>query len=374
MTPQEYIFICVTGLTPQVVTETVYALGATAGDDGEIALPTEIHVISTKTGKERVEATLLGEAGQLARLCRDYGWDRTRIALDSDHIHVISDAAGRELDDIRDEHDNAAAADFITRFICRAANGPVRLHVSIAGGRKTMGYFCGYALSLYGHPEDRLSHVLVNPPFESHPDFFYPPPVPVRLTTTDGSTVSTADACVSLANIPFVRLRQGVDEDLLEGGLSFSESVARAQQTLDAPELHIDLTNRKVLLQGHRVRLSDTNFLWLTWFAERAQRKLPPIAFDEQAGRDLLRIVTWLEGAGASRLRESVEEALAELGRGDKQYFERNRSRLNKALYERSDLCAAAARRYELKSLGRRPHTKYGLTLSPDTIRIEGTP
>ena len=43
------------------------------------------------------------------------------------------------------------------------------LHVSIAGGRKTMGFFLGYALSLYGRAQDKLSHVLVSPPFESSP-------------------------------------------------------------------------------------------------------------------------------------------------------------------------------------------------------------
>jgi CRISPR-associated protein (TIGR02584 family) len=33
--------------------------------------------------------------------------------------------------------------------------------MSIAGGRKTMGFYAGYALSLYGRAQDRMSHVLV---------------------------------------------------------------------------------------------------------------------------------------------------------------------------------------------------------------------
>jgi CRISPR-associated protein (TIGR02584 family) len=48
------------------------------------------------------------------------------------------------------------------------------LHVSIAGGRKSMGFFAGYAFSLFGRTQDRLSHVLVNDPFESFPDFYFP--------------------------------------------------------------------------------------------------------------------------------------------------------------------------------------------------------
>ena len=52
------------------------------------------------------------------------------------------------------------------------------LHVSIAGGRKTMGFYVGYALSLFARDQDRLSHVLVPPSLESRQDFFYPPPPP----------------------------------------------------------------------------------------------------------------------------------------------------------------------------------------------------
>ena len=73
--------------------------------------------------------------------------------------------------------DNDATADAITeRLRAFTADPETALHVSIAGGRKTMGYYLGYALSLFGRPQDRLSHVLVSPPFESHPQFYYPSP------------------------------------------------------------------------------------------------------------------------------------------------------------------------------------------------------
>jgi CRISPR-associated protein (TIGR02584 family) len=50
----------------------------------------------------------------------------------------------------------------------------VSLHVSIAGGRKTMGFYAGYALSLYGRAQDRMSHVLVDEKFEKGINFYYP--------------------------------------------------------------------------------------------------------------------------------------------------------------------------------------------------------
>ena len=49
-----------------------------------------------------------------------------------------------------------------------------QLMVSIAGGRKTMGYYAGYALTLFGRHQDQLSHVLVSEEFEGNRDFFFP--------------------------------------------------------------------------------------------------------------------------------------------------------------------------------------------------------
>jgi len=36
----------------------------------------------------------------------------------------------------------------------------IQLHVSLAGGRKSMRFFAAYALSLWGRDIDRLTHVL----------------------------------------------------------------------------------------------------------------------------------------------------------------------------------------------------------------------
>lgn len=371
MTEHRFDLICVSGLTPQIVTETLYALGTTDAADGLANLPAAVHVLTTTIGKNKIQQALLGLNGQFASLCRDYGWDAAAISFDADHIHVITDANGAPLDDIRDADDNAAAADFITAFIRNAANSAPRLHVSLAGGRKTMGYFTGYALSLYGRAADRLSHVLVNAPFESQRDFFYPPPQPQWLEV-NGQPVSTADAIIELADIPFIRLRDGLDQNLLADALSFSESVARTQQLLDAPELHINLATREVWLQGHPLNLSNAPFLWLTWMATRKRDALDPLPFNEHAAIDLLRIVEQIEGSGASDLHDAVMEAKADAERGDKRYFERNRTRLNADLIQRCDIYPKAAERYQIKSFGKRPNTCYGLTLPPDSIHIEG--
>lgn len=374
------ILVCVTGLTPQIVTETLYALAVSAPKNHRI-LPEAIYVVTTGEGRRRLEHTLLdrpdGAPGQLQRLCTDYGLDRGAIRFGLETLHVVRDPQGRELDDITDPAGNTALADCINALLRDLTRDPLtRLHVSLAGGRKTMGFYAGYALSLYARPQDELSHVLINAPFESHPEFFYPPPQPRQLNLPQtGQTVSTADAAIRVARLPFVRLRDGLDPALLDGEIPFSAAVERAQQSFDRPELHLDLTHRRAYLQGREARLSPTHFIWLVWFAERARNSLPPIPFDENAAKDLLRLVEHLEGRGTTSIHKAVAGAARELSQGQRSnYFERTRSRLNRTLTERSGLTRQAAARYHIKAWGRRPRTSYGLNLPPQSIHVEGEP
>jgi CRISPR-associated protein (TIGR02584 family) len=167
------ILLAVTGLTPQIVTETLYALAA----ERRLWVPTEIRIITTRRGAEKAARTLLSDEGWFHRLRVEYRLPE--IAFGIEDIHVIKGPDGPPLDDILEEADNAAVADFITEEVRALTADPnASLHVSIAGGRKTMGFYVGYALSLFGRAQDRLSHVLVPPTFESRPDFFYPPPAP----------------------------------------------------------------------------------------------------------------------------------------------------------------------------------------------------
>lgn len=99
------------------------------------------------------------------------------MRFDDTTLHIVAGATGRPLDDIRTPADNEQVADHIADIVRELTTDPyTAVHVSLAGGRKTMGYYLGYALSLYGRPQDRLSQVLVSAPFESHPEFYYPSP------------------------------------------------------------------------------------------------------------------------------------------------------------------------------------------------------
>lgn len=162
------ILLAVCGLSPQVVTETLYAL---AVKRQPAFVPTEIHLLTTREGGERARLSLLSRApGWLGRFRRDYRLPS--LGLSAANIHVLAGERGR-LADIRTPADNERLADALTDLVRRLTSDPAAaLHVSIAGGRKTMGFYAGYALSLFGRPQDRLSHVLVSAEFECNPDFF----------------------------------------------------------------------------------------------------------------------------------------------------------------------------------------------------------
>ena len=178
--------------------------GAARGDDFRIKRDLD----------QRAELSLLSaDLGWFHKLCEDY--HLPGISFGRKHIHVMRDANESGMDDIRSLDSNRAAAKFTTTRVQELSADPgCALHVSIAGGRKTMGFYLGYALSLYGRPRDRLSHELVSEPFENSIDLFYPTPYSRVLQTRDGKLADTAMAEVTLDEIPFVSLRHGLSARL----------------------------------------------------------------------------------------------------------------------------------------------------------------
>jgi CRISPR-associated protein (TIGR02584 family) len=360
------ILLAVTGLTPQVVTETLYALWREAPQ----ALPHEVHVLSTSEGATRARLALLSaQPGWFARLCADFSLPP--IAFDETHIHTLCASDGQPLADIRSAADNAAAADQIADFVRRlTADDGTALHVSLAGGRKTLGFFAGYALSLWGRPQDRLSHVLVNEPFESSWEFFYPTPYERIIQTRDGRIADCAGAQVSLADIPFVRLRHGLPAELRDGRASFAQAVAAAQGQLGPPRLVLHLRAQQVEAAGRHFALPPAELAFLAWFARRAQRGLPGLACPSEGAPSPEHAQAYL--AEYRRIRGPLDDDAATRKRYaqgmGKAEFEERKSKLKRALL--SALGAAAAAPYLVTGEGRRP-MRYRLPLPPEAVQIQ---
>lgn len=365
MTHPRRILLAVTGLFPQIVTETLYALAVQPGAAGQAFLPTEVHLLTTAEGARLARTALLHpDGGQFHALLANYP-QLGHPVFDEAHIHQIRDAQGQALPDIRTPEENACAADAITALMARLTHDPqAALHVSIAGGRKTMGFYLGYAFSLFARPQDELSHVLVSSPFESHPEFFFPPATPRRLATRDGQHIDTADARITLARIPVVRLRHGQPQALLEGQASFNETVAAIQHSLEPPHLHIDLRSKQVQCGNTPVHLPPALLAWLAWWAQQQLHGRGPQNWRSADAQEFLMLYRQVVGVDA----QAYENAAQRLQEGmEKEFFEQNNAKLERALRQKLGLAATP---YLLATSGKRPHTRRGLNLAATAIAL----
>ena len=263
------ILICVAGATPQVITETIYALSRKSPP----VHIDELHVITTSYGRELISEKLIKE-GILEKLIREYKLPPLRFT--EEQITIIKDR-DNPLDDIRNDLDNEIAGDLITDIVRKMSEGDdTVLHCSIAGGRKTMSFYLGAALQLFGRPQDRLYHVLVSPEFENNPEFFYPPKRPrkLRCRTPDGKELllSTSKAEVHLAELPYVRLRERVW--LVKK--TFRELINEAEEGMRLATSHYPLRFRfsstEVAIGNDRIKLQPMLLAVYAFFAEEKKK------------------------------------------------------------------------------------------------------
>lgn len=367
--PPDYekrILVAVAGLSPQIVTETLYALAHQASP----FWPTEIHLITTLEGARHAKLMLTNTTpGYLWKLCEELGLP---VPGFSDAcVHVLRNDENEPLLDIRSAADNTAVANQVIRLIRGFCASPESaLHVSIAGGRKTMGYYAGYALSLFGRPQDRLSHVLVDAAFESHRSFFFPTKKSEIIYDRDDRPLDTKDACVELANIPFIRLRDGLPRGLMKGKQGFADLVGAAQVALEPVTLTIHRREGFVEVSGHVLSLSDTDLAMLLWFARRVEageepfRPPGPDEFDGEAAESFLNCfeeIQEMHGGNDSRPIQSLSRGMEE------EWFNNRVKCLKRRLSE--ELGTALAEQARVKLVSKRP-ARYALGVSPERLEI----
>lgn len=261
------VFIFVAGATPQIITETIYALAASKYP----VFPDEIIVITTVYGKQQIEESLF-KKDILKKLADEY--NIPAIPLNDQSFVIIKDEKGSLLNDITNSNDNEALGDIICSVVKdKASDKTSRLHCSLAGGRKTMSFYLGSALQLFGRSWDKLYHVLVTPEFESNPDFFYKPVknTTIKCRLPDGSTkaLNTKDAEVYLAELPFIRL----GSKLHLNGKGFRELVSEGQKEIDIatmqPEVKVNLASSTIQIGEKTIRLSPMHLMIYTAYLRR---------------------------------------------------------------------------------------------------------
>lgn len=370
------ILLAVCGLTPQVITETLYALQM----DGR--LPHAVRILTTREGRGYLNSLLLAPGGALDRFCADYGIDRSSIDLGFHSVRVVCDENGTEYDDIDGEEANERFLSLCMNEAFHATADPdARVFFSIAGGRKTMGGCLTIAAQCYGRPQDRLYHVLVTPEFESSRDFFYPPPqsVPIQLFDHKSRTPyykETKYASVTLVPLPFFSIRDRLTPPHLrepESPATLMLSVVREREKV----LVINTAERKIVWHGRELDLPPAHMALYLFFALR--KKDTPCERSDCRGCDRCHLTTpdiLAEGGNIAELYRRHcahyrdHDAMSDTGIQsiNQENFNSYRNKINRAIQRAFG--HVHGNEIAIASSGIRPGVRYGIRLSKERIRI----
>ena len=305
-TRAEPILLAVTGMSPSVLTETIWALA----NQPEPIIPSRVIAVTTTTGRDSIKHHLFTP---LSRFSGQTAWDTLRHALEekgfditgrlrfgttADDIRVITahdlvSGQSVELADLRSPSDSAATADYLLEQVRAVVENPdTELIASIAGGRKTMGALLYACMTLAGRETDRLTHVLVSEPFETLREFYFPTQPGGDLLDRDGLAHCPSNALIELAEVTFVPLRNLFTRELGQPAGTFRRLVENCRSNLrrttgDNLQVEIERTRPHTQINGRLLELAPREHLVLLFFAIRAKQAETIVAAYDEVIADL---------------------------------------------------------------------------------------
>lgn len=318
------ILICVSGLTPQIVTETLFCLAVK-----EKTQVDEIYVLTTKRGRDVIlgkdkhpatPKTPLNK--EIENLCVKYKIKKPAFAENDKHILVAKEES-IELPDIRTDKDNILFPNKVCEFIRdKSSNQNTTLYCSITGGRKSMSVHLANALSIFAREQDKLLHVLTK---EEH-EFkgFYP--------------VNKKEAeDLELSEIPFVRLRSLLAADIKQVKLlklNFDQIVKQTQRQLKllAPgnKMIIDIERRELRFGNDYISLEPMEFLFYYFFVDSKERGNSNISINEFTSDKTKE--KFLEYYSEFYPMRYIDKQLWSKKKFDDRYFLQRKSKVNKKI------------------------------------------
>jgi CRISPR-associated protein (TIGR02584 family) len=289
----EVVLLTVTGMSPAILTETVWALA----QENPPVVPDRVVVLTTTAGKAQIEEELFTLQPHFDNQC---GWDCLREKLrerghdvkgplrfdpSSDDVrlfHRWQEKSHRKtaLSDIRTAAENDAVADYILEVLRTfVEDADSAVIASIAGGRKTMGTLLYACMTLIGRETDRLTHVLVSEPFDDprlKPRFYFPDQ-PHKALKIEEKTVYASEARIDLADVPFVPLQNLFQKQFVKKPCSFTRLVQSCRSdmrriAINGIRLKIRRSRTGFEVNDILIRTSPREHLLLLFLAERVPR------------------------------------------------------------------------------------------------------
>ena len=279
MNKKRQILVAGMGTSSAVLTNAVWALA----HQKMPILPDEIVVFITKNGKTLLKKELFDGgvwADMLKCLAREGVDVEGKLMFGETSIRSIPDAKGNEIDDLRTGEDNLRAADFMLAQLRQyTEDSGLELHVSIAGGRKTMSALLFSCMTLLGREDDKVYHVLLPSEFEggTEPVFYFPKKGTKYKSRITGKTYQGAKMQGELFEVPFVRMRGWYQDKFKTIPPNYRTLISRVQEVAPPavayPEIEIDAWNGWVKVNGKLAPMSKPCFAMLLLFADGCPAK-----------------------------------------------------------------------------------------------------
>jgi len=345
----------VIGHSPAILTETLAAYIVNPADD--------IRICTTASGAKILKRVLLEEGGwqrfqQMYPVYQDVHFDASCLIVPEN------------LEDIRSPDENQRMAQVILEMVQDAVRTSSMISASIAGGRKTMGYLLGFAMTLFARPQDRMTHVLVPPEWERDRKFLFPEPEDARRIT--------------LVDIPFIRLKGYMKPAIYK--MDVDTLVASAQTAVDIVALEpitLQMKRRTICYLGLEMTLPAREFAFYLFFS---RQKLHACADKKRSiCGDCCDCFLSIDGMDAKR--EELLAARGLFGGIDSAHYERfekiwtdtraAQDNLAEPLRRISQAIESVfgmdprAERLHIRNIGKRGSPAYGLFADKTQIRIE---
>ena len=298
------VLLAVTGLSPAIVTETVWALA----QEKPRIIPRRVVFVTTEVGARKIHEQLFTPLPAFGNVT---AWQALRTAVKAGADELIAEPARvigkvdrkkgtlEPLPDIVTPEHNDIAAGFILEQVRSIVENPdTRLIASIAGGRKTMGALLHAAVTLIGRETDRLTHVLVSTPFETLPGFYFKGQPGGPLMDREGKRHDPGNAAIHLADVPFVPLRNRfADIHEMPGGFSGLVQKFSREMKRDAARpalVMVDHRQRTLTVDGVSLKLPSKMLAIVHFLLECHADGASPVDFTEAEER----IGPWLRAQG----------------------------------------------------------------------------
>ena len=276
-----FVFLASAGRVSPVITEALWALmNPRKGDGRKAIVPDVVHIVTT------------------AAYCPDHGYsefDRRRDLLKEKvselyrqykqkepefFFEAVKDPDGTNgchyIADVRTERENILYANHITRCVrTYCEESETILHMSLAGGRKSMSSYDHSAMMFFGRVEDEMSHVLVQPQLlERAGEQFWWPDQPeklvrVNLSKDEFEEVPTSSdiVTVDLVPVPFVRLGVRLPTGIPPEAVDYRELIEFIEFERGGGRFIVDADTRKISFGNRSVTLTPTYFALFAVFA-----------------------------------------------------------------------------------------------------------